>query len=170
MSRISYILMLCVYLSLVACASNEKKTPETKEDFVTKIDQSGLKSFSYTVTRAMPEGKSGGMRGDGMKGGGMRGSGMGGGGMRGGGSGMGGGRSGMRGGGMGNEARPNREAILARVKDDVYEKLKMKLVETGYCRESYTELDNYFVRGRSQIRGECIEGATEEDRVRFVNN
>ncbi len=162
MSRISYILILFLYLSLIACASNEKKTPEIKEDFVTNIDQNGLKSFTYTVTMAMPEGKSGGMRGGGMKGSGMRGSGM------------SGGRSGMRGGGMGgggagNEARPNREAILARVKDDVYEKLKMKLTDTGYCRESYTELDNYFVRGRSQIRGECIESATKEDRVRFVN-
>jgi len=164
MSRISYILILFGYLSLAACASYEKKTPEIKEDFVTKIDQSGLKSFSYTVTMAMPEGKSGGMRGGGMKGGGMRGSGMGGGGMRGGGSGMRGG------GGMRNEARPSREAMMHRVKGVVYEKLKMKLVETGYCRESYTELDNYFVRGRSQIRGECIESATEEDRVRFVNN
>ena len=168
MSRISYILILFGCLSLAACASYEKKAPEIKEDFVTEIDQSGLKSFSYTVTMAMPEGKNGGMRGGGMKGGGMRGSGMGGGGMRGGGSGMRGG--GMGGGGMRNEARPSRESMMHRVKGVVYEKLKMKLAETGYCRESYTELDNYFVRGRSQIRGECIESATEEDRVRFVNN
>ncbi len=126
-----------------------------------------MKLFSYTVTMAMPEGRSGGMGGGGMR------SGMGGGGMRGGmgGGGKGGGgmRGGMGSGGMKNGAKPDREAMMNRIKDVVYEKLKTKLSETGYCRESYTEIDNYFVKGRSQIRGECKESATEEDRINFIN-
>ncbi len=156
MSRFVYILLFLVSLSLVACASNEKKAPEIKEDFVTNIDENGLKLFSYTVTMAVPENRGGDMQGgrrgmrDGKGDGGMRG-----GGMRGGGN---GGRSTM------NNAKPNREAMMQRAKEVVYEKLKTKLDETGYCRESYIERDNYFVRGRSQIRGECNELATEEDR------
>ena len=171
MSRVGCILMFFVSLSLVACASNEKKTPEIKEEFVTNIEKNGLKLFSYTVTMAVPEERAGGMRGGGgMRGSGGRGGGGGGGGMRGGGM-LGGGMSGsgMRGDGKGG-ARPNREAILKRAKEVVYEKLTMKLDETGYCRESYIELDSYFVRGRSQIRGECKDSATDADRMTFIND
>ena len=174
MSRKSYTLIFFVSLFLVACASNQTRAPETKEEFATNIDQNGLKSFSYTVTMAMPETRGGGKRGGGMGGGGMRGGRMGGGGMGGGmrGGGMGGGKGGggMRRGGMQNGATPDREAMVHRVKEVVYEKLRTKLSETGYCRESYTEIDNYFVKGRSQIRGECKESATEEDRMTFIND
>ena len=172
MSRAGYLMIFFVSLSFVACASNQKKAPEIKEEFATKIEQNGLKLFSYTVTMTMPEGRSGGgmrgsgMGGGGMGGGGMRGGGMGGGGMRGGG--MKGG--GMDGGGMRNSAKPDREAMMNRFKKVVYEKLETKLSETGYCRESYMELDNYFVRGRSQIRGECKDSATAEDRMTFIND
>lgn len=161
MSRISYTLIFFVSLFLVACASNQNRTSEIKEEFATKIEQNGLKLFSYTVTMAMPEDRSGGMGGGGMRSGmrGMGGGGMGGGGMRG----------GMGSGGMKNGANPDREARMNRIRDVVYEKLKTKLSETGYCRESYTEIDNYFVKGRSQIRGECKEIATEEDRINFIN-
>ncbi len=178
MSRAGYLLIFIVSLFFVACANNQKKALEIKEEFVTKIEQNGLKLFSYTVTMAMPEGRSsgkrsgGGMRGSGMGGGGMGGvgmrggGGMGSGGMRGGG--MKGGR--MDGGGMRNSAKPDREAMMNRFKKVVYEKLETKLSETGYCRESYMELDNYFVRGRSQIRGECKDSATAEDRMTFIND
>ncbi len=178
MSRASYLMIFFVSLSIVACASNQKKAPEIKEEFVTKIEQNGLKLFSYTVTMAMPEGRSGGKRsgGGGMRGIGMGGGGMGGGGMRGGGMGGGGMRGGgMKGGGMGrggveNGDKPDREAMMNRFKKVVYDKLDTKLSETGYCRESYMELDNYFVRGRSQIRGECKDSATAEDRMTFIND
>lgn len=170
MSRISYALIFFVSLSLMACTSNQRRTPEIKEYFATNIEKDGSKLFSYTITMAVPEERSGGMQSGGR---GMRG-GMGGGGMRGGmgdgsmrGSGM---RSGGKGdGGMTKNAKPNREAMIKRAKEVVYEKLKTKLDETGYCRESYIELDNYFVRGRSQIRGECKDHATEEDRITFAN-
>lgn len=148
MSWVGYILIFFVSLSLSACASSQKKAPEIKEEFVTNIDKSGLKLFSYTLTLAVPKNRNGGMRG-------------GAGGMRGG---MGG--TGMRGGG----AKSHRETMMKRRKEVVYEKLKTKLDETGYCRESYIELDNYFVRGRAQIRGECKDSATAEDRMTFIND
>ncbi len=156
MSRISITLIFFISLFLVACAGNERKSPEINEVFVTKIEENGLKLFSYTVTMTMPEGRSGASKR------GMRGGGKGGGGM-----GMG---RGMRNGGMKNGAKPDYETKMRRVKDMVYKKLETKLSETGYCRESYIELDKYFVKGRSQIRGECKESATEEDRIKFLND
>lgn len=170
MSRVGYTLIFFVSLSLIACTSNQRKTPEIKEYFATNIEKNGTKLFSYTVTMAVPEDRDRGMQGGGR---GMRG-GMGGGGMRGGMGDNGMRGSGMRGGGKGgsgmrNKEKPNREAMMKRAKEVVYEKLKLKLDETGYCRESYIELDKYFVRGRSQIRGECKDSATAEDRMTFVN-
>ena len=168
MYRISYAVIFFVSLFLVACASNQNRAPEIKEEFATKIEQNGLKSFIYTVTMTMPEDRVSNMHG-GMRGGGMRNGGMGGG-MRGGGMGGGGKGGGMRGGDMENRGKPDRETMMKRAREVVYEKLKTKLSETGYCRESYIELDNYFVRGRSQIRGECKESATVEDRMIFIND
>ena len=104
MSRISYILIFVVSLSLVACAGNEKKPTEIKEEFATKIEKNGLKLFTYTVTMAIPEDGLGGMQGGGKRGGGMRGGGMGSGGMRG----------GMRGDGMKNGAKSDRKVAMNR--------------------------------------------------------
>ena len=47
--------------------------------------------------------------------------------------------------------------------------LESKLKNSGYSREGYIELDSYSGRGQLQMRGECEEGATEEDRIKFVN-
>lgn len=38
---------------------------------------------------------------------------------------------------------------------------------TGYCREGYMELSRIIEVGRGEIRGECNEGATDEDREKF---
>lgn len=38
---------------------------------------------------------------------------------------------------------------------------------TGYCREGYIELSRIIEVGRGEIRGECNEGATDEDREKF---
>ncbi len=148
------VFLLC--LALFSCASNERKPPEVKEEFVTKIEQSNLKLFTYTVVMTMPEGKHRGMRpGGGMHGGkGMRG-------------GMGGGMRSRRGNGSHNGMKRSREEMLSNMKEKFLEKLDDKLAKTGYCREGYTVLDNNFSKGRSQIRGECKEKATEEDRLRF---
>ncbi len=45
--------------------------------------------------------------------------------------------------------------------------LSKTLDMTGYCREGFLELSRIIEVGRAEIRGECNEGATEEDRERF---
>ncbi|WP_076415392.1 hypothetical protein [Shewanella sp. UCD-KL12] len=45
--------------------------------------------------------------------------------------------------------------------------LNKTLDMTGYCREGYLELSRIIEVGRGEIRGECNEGATDEDRSKF---
>jgi hypothetical protein len=156
MKRLKYGVVFISCLIFVACASNERKAPEIQEEFVTKIEQNDLKLFTYTVVMTMPEGERGSMRsgGGGMCGGGMS-------------SGMGGGMRGGQRGDMQNGMKRNREDMINRMKERFFEKLDEKMDETGYCREGYTVLDNYFIKGRAQIRGECKDSATKEDRLMF---
>ncbi|MFB2732623.1 hypothetical protein [Shewanella mangrovisoli] len=46
--------------------------------------------------------------------------------------------------------------------------LEKTLEMTGYCREGYFELSRNIESGRGEIRGECKEGATEEDKQKFA--
>lgn len=45
--------------------------------------------------------------------------------------------------------------------------LSKTLDMTGYCREGFMELSRIIEVGRAEIRGECNEGATDEDREKF---
>lgn len=45
--------------------------------------------------------------------------------------------------------------------------LDERLEQTGYCREGYLPLGNYIEFGQFEIRGECQETATKQDRVLF---
>jgi len=45
--------------------------------------------------------------------------------------------------------------------------LSKTLNMTGYCREGFMELSRIIEVGRAEIRGECNEGATDEDRAKF---
>lgn len=45
--------------------------------------------------------------------------------------------------------------------------LSKTLDMTGYCREGFMELSRMIEVGRAEIRGECNEGATDEDREKF---
>lgn len=45
--------------------------------------------------------------------------------------------------------------------------LSKTLDMTGYCREGFMELSRMIEVGRAEIRGECNEGATDEDRAKF---
>ncbi|MEN8205481.1 MAG: hypothetical protein ABFS24_05660 [Pseudomonadota bacterium] len=121
------------------------KQPEIEEIFLTDIKSNGIKLFKYTVTLNMPDGS-------------RRGSGRG---MSGGEGGMPGGRS---------AGRPDRESRMKGTKEKMYQKLDARLAETGYCREGYIVLGSSIGRGRSFIRGECKEGATEDDREKFANS
>lgn len=54
---------------------------------------------------------------------------------------------------------------------DWTEQIELGLIKTldmtGYCREGYMELSRIIEVGRGEIRGECNEGATEEDIKNF---
>lgn len=141
-------------LFLSACASNQWEPSEVEEVFVVDIKSSGLKIFDYSMKKTMPQAGGGGMRGgDSGKGSGQRG-GLGG---------MGGGQGSGR---MGGENPDNGSAMKEYFKG----MLESKLKKTGYCRQGYIELDSYFGRGQLQLRGECEEGATEKDRMKFAKN
>lgn len=48
--------------------------------------------------------------------------------------------------------------------------LEQKLEATGFCRTGYIPLGSYVERGIFEIRGECKESASKEDRVIFSQN
>ncbi len=144
---------LVLLLSLTACASNQWESSEVEEVFVTDIKTSGLKIFNYSLTKTTPQASGRSERGANNKGSGKH-AGRGGmGGKSGGYGGMGGGKS----------------VDESSMKPYFNDMLESKLKKSGYCREGYIELDSYFGRGQLQMRGECEEGATEEDRIKFVN-
>ena len=148
------IYFLVLLFSLTACASNKWKPSEVEEVFVTDIKPGGLKIFNYSLTNTMAQ-ASGNTKRDGgsSKGTGKHGSGKG----------MGGGKSG----GYGGAGKSANESSMKPYFNDM---LESKLKSSGYCREGYIELDSYFGRGQLKMRGECGEGATEEDRIKFINN
>lgn len=144
----SWFLILFVFLFLSGCASNQRKSPEVTEVIATNITSNGLKLFSYSVTMSMPQKRKEGLSRENGRGA----------------------RNGRdKSGGM-DEVKSDRESTKNRMKQMIYEKLESKLIDTGYCREGYIVLDRYFDREQAQIRGECKEGATEEDRKNFVND
>ena len=142
MSCKHYSFVLVLFLS--ACASNQWQASEVEEVFVVDIKSSGLKIFDYSLTKAMPQ--------------------AGGSGRRGGSSGKGSGKH--AGGGMGGGSVDNGSAM----KEYFNAMLESKLKKTAYCRQGYIELDSYLGKGQLQLRGECEEAATEEDRIKFANN
>ena len=155
----NYILALIFSLFMTACASNQWEPSEVEEVFVTDIKPSGLKIFNYSLTKTTAQENGNGKRGGG-KGSGKHGGGKG----KDGGSGKGGGKQGG-GKGMGGAKSANESSM----KPYFNEMLESKLKKSGYCREGYLEINSYFGRGQLQMRGECKEGATEEDRIKFVN-
>ena len=75
-----------------------------------------------------------------------------------------------RGGGRSKGGGRSEGGSQDKVKQMVYTMLDSRLSETGYCRNGYIELDSYFARGSSSIRGECRDGASVGDRGKFPNN
>ncbi|RKZ67504.1 MAG: hypothetical protein DRQ44_05565 [Gammaproteobacteria bacterium] len=145
------IYFLALLLSLAACANNQWKSSEVEEVFVTDIKPSGLKIFNYSLTNTLAQASGNAKRGGGS---GKHGSGKG----KGGGNGSG--YEGKDGGKSTNESS---------MKPYFNDMLESKLKESGYCREGYIELDSYFGRVQLKMRGECEEGATEEDQIKFIN-
>ena len=44
-----------------------------------------------------------------------------------------------------------------------------KLDSSGYCRDGYLALEDYEANGIERIRGECRDGASDNDRTLFPN-
>jgi hypothetical protein len=59
-------------------------------------------------------------------------------------------------------AQPDRRAYQ-RLRENV----DLALAQTGYCRAGYLELDRRLARHTLWLRGECREGATDEDLNEF---
>lgn len=136
---------VCTALTLLisACASQDSKqrSPEFVENFHTTITDNGSKMFDYQLRVAHRESgkaRQGGLRPRGDADKARR-----------------------------NGSKPDRAKMEKRFRSTVYEKLVLKLEETGYCREGYLELSADIYRGKAEIRGECREGATREDRQKF---
>ena len=70
---------------------------------------------------------------------------------------------GKRGGGQ----KPNLEAMKKKQKETIFTLLDIKLAETAFCQNGYTTINSYFERGHSEVRGECNDSATEDDRNKF---
>ncbi|MDX2464528.1 MAG: hypothetical protein QNK31_08475 [Porticoccus sp.] len=70
-------------------------------------------------------------------------------------------------GGMGGGNRRGGDNQEAETTSKFYDSAAAKLEETGFCREGYVELDSEFSRGKSRLRGECKETASDADRRDF---
>jgi hypothetical protein len=142
-------IFVLILTSIVACSGPDRKSQaEPFEVFATHILDNGTKLFVFSLEMT----QDGGPQGEKSQGGG----GPGGGGGQGGppqGQGSKGGNS-SKGGGQ---------------EKQLDEKLIATLEQTKYCREGYVVLDRNVVEGISSIRGECNDGATEQDRASFID-
>ena len=130
---------------LTACGNHRRSPPmQHDEKLVIHIHQDGTKLFAYAVAMGGPGG------GMGAPGSGTKGPPPGGGQAPGHNTNAGGGRG------------PRGDAA-----GDLTESLKVKLNATGYCREGYVEMERYAYQNSQWIRGECREGANEQDWARF---
>lgn len=148
MSYKNYILALS--LLLTACTSNQWRSSDVDEVFVTNIKLSGLKLFEYSLTRPGSQADSGDYYGGGTAKGSGKGNGK---------------HSG--GGGKGRGKGSGKSSDYSDMKLYLDEMLTLKLKNSGYCRDGYIELDSVYGRRELKIRGECEEGATKEDRIKF---
>jgi hypothetical protein len=158
MKFIKRFIILFIIFSLTACAPQSRRMEnlEVEEKFVPYITETGLKIFIYTVSMkgAGEQGDSrGGAKSTGERGGSRRGTKP----------------TGGRGGGSHGGTTPDRDSMEKSIKEKIEQKLLAKLTETGYCREGYLELGSSIGKRESSIRGECKEGATEEDRQVFLS-
>ncbi|MCH1924894.1 hypothetical protein L9G74_09435 [Shewanella sp. C32] len=49
------------------------------------------------------------------------------------------------------------------------ENVKQLIKQTGYCADNYYELSRMVMREHAELRGECYEGASAEDKTKFPN-
>jgi hypothetical protein len=137
---------LFVLLFLVACASSPPPNIPLDETFVTTIEENHLKLFVFSVTPPGSPGKDGQPMGQ------VRHS----------------GRPPVE--NSGSRSRPDKGELREQMKEIVYSRLDARLSENGFCRDGYITLESFIDYGKSRIRGECVDGATEEDYEKFPNS
>ncbi|MDX2350215.1 MAG: hypothetical protein QNK32_07470 [Porticoccus sp.] len=131
-------------ISLIACSNQPDKLPVMNGILLTDIGSNDLKLFTYKVTMSAPP-RSKGAKAEGR----------------------GGEKRGNRTRGSGGRGH---EGVTEAQKEHIYALLDAKLTETGYCREGYINIGSYFEKIQAELRGECNEGATLEDRETFTAN
>lgn len=136
---------LSAFLMLTACASAPPPNIPLDEIFVTTIEDNHLKLFVFSVTPPERAGV------DGITSDEVRHS----------------GRPPVE--NSGGRPRPNKSELREQMKEIVYSRLEARLSENGFCRDGFIILESFIDYGKSRIRGECLDGATEEDYKKFPN-
>lgn len=138
------------FVFVTACSSKPQRHSLESATFATQITQDGSKRFSVSIESnerlRNSRRENAGERGRGGPNGGER-------------------RSG-RGNRLEGQRRPNRSDNIEDMRQRMIEVVQAKLSETEFCREGYLELDYTEINATAKFVGECLESATDEDRVR----
>lgn len=135
-------LVLVSVLGLLACSSQPAQKPKVSETFNTEIKSSGLKQFTYTVVDLSKNRESvAAYRQKELD----------------------------RGTKSLDQTREKRnlKTVQDRKRKEIVPLLEAKIVESGFCQGGYRMTNNYFRKNRSEIKGECNDSATKEDRIKF---
>jgi hypothetical protein len=146
----SKIIILVFNAFLISCSYSPKR-PEFIESFITHIETDGTKKFSFSLVNSRPtksmrskKGKSNATSP---------------------------GKKGSKGRHQSKPPGPNSSMNDKPNFNEMFiTKLEKILYESDYCQEGYIKLDSFFDRETSQIRGQCEEKATLEDRKHFPNH
>ena len=134
-------LVLISTLGLLACSSQSTK-PRISETFSTEIESSGLKQFTYTVVDLSQKRDSVAAYRQ---------------------------KEIDRGTKSMDETRKKRnlKTVRDRKRKETIPLLEAKIVETDFCKDGYRITKSYFHHKRSEIKGECTDIATRQDRIKF---
>ena len=154
------LLLLLLSLCLIACSSKPEYDKGEPNQFSTDIHSDGSKHFTLSMTDATekPKGERGENKRSGKRGEGER---------------SGKGRGGR---GQSGQKRDEKQESLPEyaeyISDDekresIITLLEEKIAETGYCRLGYIELDFSQMPEITEIRGECVESASDQDKQQW---
>ena len=166
------LLILALLLSISACSSKPERNGATEQVFTTDIRNNGSKRFLVAIVYAQdatgrqskPE-----RSGRGGEGGGRGGEGGG----RGGQDKQGGNRQKGQGREQSNDASNTsiQRSQGGNSDDDrraaIISLLEEKLTTTAYCRNGFIELDYSQMPDRTELKGECQESASQQDKERW---
>lgn len=160
--------LLCALSTLIlgGCANKRDRVSQSSQLFETDIRADGSKRFVVSMFYAKEKsGKGQGKRGqNGGEGGGRK---------------EGGGR------GQGQRGQDDRQSRTQEnntmgvssqgqqsdsdddKREDIIVFLETKIAETAYCRNGYIELDYSQMREKTELKGECQESASDQDKQRW---